>query len=182
MTEDEWVACADPKPMLEFLRGKTSDRKLRLFACIELRRRPLPPDILKIADVAERMAEGEPIAEIGLFADYYHCDPSAWKAAEESLYGFALGHMKRQPWHVAYLRCVFGNPFRPVTLDPAWLTSDVLLLARGIYADRAFDRMPILADALQDAGCDNDDMLTHCRGPGPHARGCWVVDLLTGRE
>jgi hypothetical protein len=51
-------------------------------------------------------------------------------------------------------------------------------LAAGIYADRAFDRLPILADALQDASCDNDDILAHCRGPGPHARGCWVVDLL----
>jgi hypothetical protein len=79
------------------------------------------------------------------------------------------------------LRDIFGNPFRPVTVDPAWLTSDVLLLARGMYEDRAFDRMPILADALQDAGCDSDDVLNHCRGPGPHVRGCWVVDLVLGK-
>jgi hypothetical protein len=87
------------------------------------------------------------------------------------------------------LRCVFGNPyrglnvgFRPVKLDPRWLTSTVAQLATGVYADRAFDRLPILADALQDAGCDDDHVLTHLRGPGPHARGCWVVDLVLGKS
>ena len=79
------------------------------------------------------------------------------------------------------VRCIFGNPFQPVAVDPNWLTSTVVALARGIYADRAFDRLSILADALQDAGCDNDDILTHCRGEGPHARGCWVVDLVLGK-
>jgi hypothetical protein len=78
------------------------------------------------------------------------------------------------------IREVFGNPFRRVDVSP-WLTSDVLALARGIYDDRAFDRMPILADALQDAGCDNVNVLDHCREPGEHVRGCWVVDLLLGK-
>jgi len=78
-------------------------------------------------------------------------------------------------------RCIFGNPFRPVALDPAWRTEAVVGLATGIYADRAFDRLPVLADALEDAGCANADVLGHCRGPGPHARGCWVVDLLLGK-
>jgi hypothetical protein len=67
-------------------------------------------------------------------------------------------------------------------LDPAWRTSTVVALAEGVYADRAFDRLPILADALEDAGCGHADILAHCRGDGPHARGCWVVDLLLGRE
>jgi hypothetical protein len=80
------------------------------------------------------------------------------------------------------LRDIFGNPFRPVTADPSWLTSTVVALARGIYDDRAFDRLPILADALQDAGCDHADILAHCRSDDPHARGCWVVDLLLGKE
>jgi hypothetical protein len=78
------------------------------------------------------------------------------------------------------LREVFGNPFSPVTLNPSWLAPTVLTLANGIYEEKAFDRMPILADALQDAGCDNEDILNHCRQPGEHVRGCWVVDLLTG--
>jgi hypothetical protein len=84
--------------------------------------------------------------------------------------------------HVDYLRDIFGNPFRPVTIDPRWLTFSVLDLSRAIYDERAFERLPILADALMDAGCDNDDILNHCRGDGPHVRGCWVVDLLLGKE
>ena len=80
------------------------------------------------------------------------------------------------------IRDIFGNPFRPVTLDPRWLTSTVLDLARIIYDERVYERMPILADALMDAGCDSETLINHCRGPGPHVRGCWVVDLLTGRE
>ena len=86
------------------------------------------------------------------------------------------------PEFTPLVRDIFANPFRPVSADPAWLTSTVVQLAAGIYTDRAFDRLPILADALQDAGCDNADLLDHCRGPGPHARGCWVVDLILGTE
>lgn len=81
----------------------------------------------------------------------------------------------------ALVRCLAGNPFRPVTLDSSWRTSTVVALAQGIYDDRAFDRLPILADALQDAGCDSDDILNHCRDTSPHARGCWVVDLVLGK-
>jgi hypothetical protein len=80
------------------------------------------------------------------------------------------------------LRDILGNPFRPVAANPSWLTSTVLALAEGICADRAFDRLPILADALQDAGCENADILNHCRGGGVHVRGCWVVDLVLGKE
>ncbi|MBA4066320.1 MAG: hypothetical protein C0501_21920 [Isosphaera sp.] len=85
-------------------------------------------------------------------------------------------------WVVARLRDLVGNPFRSVTADPAWLTSTVVALATGIYGERAFDRLPILADALQDAGCEDAAVLDHCRGPGPHARGCWVVDMLLGKS
>jgi hypothetical protein len=79
------------------------------------------------------------------------------------------------------LRCLLGGPGCPVAADPAWRTSAVLSLARGIYEERAFDRLPILADALQDAGCEVVAILDHCRSPSPHARGCWVVDLLRGK-
>ena len=88
-------------------------------------------------------------------------------------------HYTAHPSH--YLRCLFGNPFRPVTLDPGWRTSAVVALAEGVYADRAWDRLPVLADALEDAGRTNADVIGHLRGPGPHARGCWVVDLLLGK-
>jgi hypothetical protein len=63
-------------------------------------------------------------------------------------------------------------------MNPAWLTSTVVILAQGISADRAFDRLPILADALEEAWCDNTGILDHCRSGGPHVRGCWVVDLI----
>ncbi|WP_439623223.1 hypothetical protein [Gemmata sp.] len=78
-------------------------------------------------------------------------------------------------------RDIFGNPFRPVAFDPAWRTSTAVAIAQGVYESRDFGAMPILADALQDAGCDSGDILTHCRGPGPHVRGCWVVDLVLGK-
>ncbi len=77
---------------------------------------------------------------------------------------------------------VFGNPFRRLTFPQEWLTSTVVALASQMYKSRDFSPMPILADALQDVGCDNDDILTHCRGSGPHVRGCWVVDLVLGKE
>ena len=83
---------------------------------------------------------------------------------------------------LALLHCVFGNPFRSQSADPQWLTATVRQLAAGIYDEKAFDRMPILADALQDAGCEEELLLSHCRGPGPHVRGCWVVDLMLGKQ
>ncbi len=83
---------------------------------------------------------------------------------------------------VLLIRDIFGNPFRPVAFDPVWNTSTVVALAQGMYAERDFSAMPILADALQDAGCDNDDVLNHCRGPGPHVRGCWVVDAILSKS
>ena len=82
----------------------------------------------------------------------------------------------------ALLRETFGNPFRRIKPNRGWLTPGVLALARGIYDERAFDRMPILADALRDAGCSEEQILGHCRGPGPHVRGCWVVDLVLGMK
>jgi hypothetical protein len=84
---------------------------------------------------------------------------------------------------LALMRDVFGNPFRPVTFDPAWRTAAAVSLARQMYESRDFGNMPILADALEDAGCDSADILTHCRDPKQvHVRGCWVVDLVLGKE
>ena len=83
------------------------------------------------------------------------------------------------------IRCIFGNPFRPVTVNPGWLNwndGTIPRIAQAIYEERAFDRMPILADALEDADCDNADILAHCRSEEPHNRGCWLVDLLLGKE
>jgi hypothetical protein len=76
----------------------------------------------------------------------------------------------------------FSDPLRYVSRRPCWLTPTVVALAQGIDKDGAFDRLPILADALQDTGCTNEDVLSHCRdGSATHVRGCWVVDLLLGK-
>lgn len=83
----------------------------------------------------------------------------------------------------ALLRDIVGNPFRPVAFDPGWRTSTVVALAEQMYGSRDFAPMPILADALQDTGCENEDILAHCCDPAaPHVRGCWVVDLVLGKS
>jgi hypothetical protein len=82
------------------------------------------------------------------------------------------------------LRDVFGNPFRPVAVAPAclsWNEGTVPKLAQAIYDERAFERLPVLADALEEAGCTDPDLLGHCRRPAEHVRGCWAVDLLLGK-
>jgi hypothetical protein len=76
---------------------------------------------------------------------------------------------------------LFGNPFRPVILNPAWLTPAVLALARGIAEEGNFEDLPFLADALEEAGCSDPDLLAHCRQGGEHLPGCWAVDLLHGK-
>jgi hypothetical protein len=82
------------------------------------------------------------------------------------------------------LRDIVGPPIRPA-VQGAWLSSNggaVRGLAEATYEERAFDLLPILADALEDAGCSDEALLGHLRGPGPHVRGCWVVDLILGKE
>ncbi len=80
------------------------------------------------------------------------------------------------------LRCIFGNPFAPVAADTAWRNGTIQELAQAIYDTRDFSGMPILADALEDAGCTDAVLLAHCREPGEHVRGCWMLDLLLGKE
>jgi hypothetical protein len=86
---------------------------------------------------------------------------------------------------VAVIRDIFGNPFREVPVQPSWLRwndGTVPRIAQGIYEDYRFTDLPVLHDALLDAGCDDEDVLAHCRESGPHVRGCWVIDLLLGKE
>lgn len=80
------------------------------------------------------------------------------------------------------IREAVGNPFRSVPFDARWRPADAVAIARRMYDARDFSAMPILSDALMDAGCDNEDILAHCRSDGPHCRGCWVVDLVLGKE
>ena len=93
-------------------------------------------------------------------------------------------HARRatQRQHVRLLRDIFGNPFRPAPFSSHWRTDTVVAIAREMYASRDFSAVPILADALQDAGCEDAGILDHCRAPGGvHVRGCWVVDLVLGK-
>lgn len=101
-----------------------------------------------------------------------------------------FGPVARASWNLLnansaeLARCIFGNPFRPATLEPDWLTWNggaVAKLAQTIYDDGAFHQLPALADALEEAGCTNSPILEHCRQPGAHPRGCWVVDLILGK-
>jgi hypothetical protein len=80
------------------------------------------------------------------------------------------------------LREIAGNPLRPITLNPTWGTPTVTGLALAIDEEQRFEDLPVLADALEEAGCTDTEILTHLRGPGPHVRGCWVIDLLLGKQ
>jgi len=243
MTEQEWLECTDPTPMLEFLRGKASERKLRLFACACCRSiwHHFHDEWRRFVEIAELFADGkvdcsmlarqrelayetmcESVSSSGTMPWLVTLDYSvpldipglrqpatildvavqtvraAAEATREEYFVFhpfpagadfnsfrpqieAEAEKVRKDL-TSSLRCIFGNPFRPVTLDPRWLTSTVIDLPSTIYDERTFDRMPILADALMDAGCDSEEIINHCRSEAPHSLGCWVVDLLLGKK
>jgi hypothetical protein len=104
-------------------------------------------------------------------------------ATEPEKYADGTDQWQACPEQATLARDIFGNPFRPVSFDPTWRTSTALAIAKGMYESRDFGAIPILADALQEAGCANDDVLNHCRAAnGVHVRGCWVVDLVLGKS
>jgi hypothetical protein len=119
----------------------------------------------------------------GLAVAYASCKtPPARTSFPPDRENWLQEEMHRQ---VQLLREIVGDPFHPATVDPAWLAwngGGVARLVQSIYEERTFDHLPVLSDALEDAGCDNADLLAHCRQPGEHVRGCWVVDLLLGKE
>ena len=193
MTEVEWLACVDPRAMVTALREypRASPRVWRLFLAAywgwQVQNLDSQRDKRKLRKRAGLIAGWAESGKkpVGVTRDeqskviFFHRSPSTGAVTTAR---YAVSNQSRVDTQIAYLRDIFGNPFRPVALNPAWLTSDVLALARGIYDERAFERMPILADALQDAGCDNADILTHCRDAKQvHVRGCWVLDLLLGK-
>jgi hypothetical protein len=209
MTEAEWLACANPVPMLEFLRGKADQRRLRLYGVACCRRlEPFPQDASKAAvvvaeGVADKRVAGPEWGAARRTARFTLGElclrRSAWRVAEEvtaRCFGVQWDitnpvDLYSQPAVVAertalaqLLRDIF-NPFRRGPVNPAWLRWNdgaVPRLAQAIYEGRAFDRLPILADALEDAGCTDADLLSHLRGPGPHVRGCWALDLILGKK
>jgi hypothetical protein len=126
-----------------------------------------------------------------------HDQPKRGVWANAQLTAFAFGYANDEPpaclpgseelrdehlrLQAAVFRDIVSNPSEPVAFAPRWRTEDTVGLALGIYEDRAFSRLPLLADALMDAGCDDDRIIGHCRSIGPHTRGCWVVDLVLAR-
>jgi hypothetical protein len=108
----------------------------------------------------------------------------AWATEKQSNFvgHVVFGRPEEVLVQVGLLRDIFGNPFRPVAFAPEWRSDTALTLARQMYEASNFSALPILADALQDAGRDNEDVLNHCRGAGVHVRGCCVMDLVLGRE
>ncbi|MHC5537139.1 hypothetical protein ACYOEI_02755 [Singulisphaera rosea] len=143
-------------------------------------RRLVEMGALTTAQLSEDKPEVDPAVRNRLLA----AASLAEEAASRSPFDYDWWHcyIPRVPWPGTWMmRCVFGDPFLPyVFFSPTWLTPEVVDLARMIYDDRAFDRMPLLGKALDEAGCLNRDMIEHCRSTHPHVRGCWVVDLALG--
>jgi hypothetical protein len=137
--------------------------------------------------VARRMApwKSYKAAQAASYASAQRNTIQAYASAAEATFQ-RLGQINDEYRSQADLvRDIFGNPFRSMHVEPEWLTwnyATVPAIARHVYDDRAFHALPILADALEDAGCKNADLVDHCRGPGPHVRGCWAVDLLLGKS
>jgi hypothetical protein len=252
MNEQEWVECADPQTVLEFLRGKASERKLRLFACACCRR--FQTGVAAgghtgaAVEAAERFADGacseselrvaragaiQEVIQLREWVPFESADKDLLAISEAAVEATRVGWVrkKRAAWHAAcgaaamtqqaaweapwdapeskpdwglpwalhqeiaragerlvqvgLVRCIFGNPFRPVSIPPAvlaWNDGTIPRLAQAIYDERSFDPLPILADALEEAGCTNQDILAHCRQSRVHCRGCWVVDSILGKS
>jgi len=212
MTEEKWLGAIEPYNLItsEFLhKNWTHPRAPRLLACAVCRLiwvQFRDSRSRKAIEVAEEYADGKVTLkaltaahktarsayEEARKADRWHSAiaaetgrPKNVMSALESVVMTVSGTDQNafDPIVMPMIHDVFHRRlFRPITLSPSWLTSTVLALATGIYDEKAFDRMPILADALQDAGCENEDILNHCRQPGEHVRGCSVVDLVLGKE
>jgi hypothetical protein len=229
MREQDWLTSADPEAMLDYVRGQTTDRKLRLFACACCRDVwHLLPDARSRAavEVSERYADGlagpkeqarargaavsptgavawaaywavsNKLATCVVNVSHITVEARARAAEAQARAGGADQAADRiAAWegasHAALreqaclLRDIRGNPFRCVAADPAWLAwrgGLVVAMARQLYEARDFGDLAILADALEDAGCTDAELLGHCRSGGRHVRGCWALDLLLGKE
>ena len=206
MTEEEWLRSDDLKAMFHLL-GRSRLRKRLLFASACCRRisQLLTERGLRVIDCCERTADGTvaPLTALdlpqtpanGLHEYGTSLDANTSVSCLARWQDDSLDHLSAAQWAAAasadapaewqaqalLVRCVFGNPFRPVTFSPSWRTDTAVALARQMYESREFGAMPILADALQDAGCDSEDLLNHCRDANAtHVRGCWVADLALG--
>jgi hypothetical protein len=202
MTESEWLGGTNLAGMLEHLAGTVSERKLRLFASACCR--AVVRGHQDVFEVAAAYADGKATAHqlaAARFAGRFQPGHPAWAVAWSPdlpalhavgrVLSWAAGQRANASgwWDFVavqadILREVIGNPFRPVRLDPAWLAGSdgaAVKLAEVIYAERRFAEMPILADALEEAGCTDLVVLEHLRQQEEHVRGCWVVDHVLGK-
>lgn len=220
MKESDWLACDDPAVMLRHLTHEAreapdavgdhpravqpSDRKLRLWVCACVRSGgPLAGKDAVDVPAIERLADADASED-----QYREIDGLLMGTGADWARRWAARKVTGGDPRAALLRDVFGNPFRPWPrvvrsgnvlwgLNPVTplvpLTPTVLRLARGAYDGRDFAALPILADALEEAGCKDGPLLWHLRGQyetapegwyptGPHTRGCWALDLILGRE
>ena len=202
MTEADWLVCENSRDMIQFLRGFTPwqglaahNRKYRLFACASVRGMlDLDEDEASrsAVAVAERLADGQVTPEELAEARSAGTKGAARKTLVRSAKMAAndvCTSGRPELNHTSILRCIVGNPFRPISIDPAVLTATVTSLARAAYDDRIMpsgelegDRLAVLSDAVEEAGCDDFAILEHLRSPGPHYRGCHVLDLLLGNK
>jgi hypothetical protein len=180
--------------MLEWVRRLASDRKFRLFACAYWRWHDNA--VQREPGMAGALEFAESWAETGVRPHGYPRGFRGWHpllakngfaAASWTVRGSSVGGREwigpgEQEQHLALLREVIGNPFHPIEVAPAWLSQPSVGLAWSAYEARAFEVLPILADALEEAGCDEASLLAHCRSSGKHVRGCWAVDLCLDKR
>jgi hypothetical protein len=177
--------------MLSFVGNRLSIRKEMLFvvACCRKIWNPIEAEVQAALNTLERYADGEASKEEAERAAAGTDAALGWLVrrppglASDYAQDWAVGAGEREST-VALIRDLF-NPFQPLTLYPTWLTwndGTVPKIAQGVYDEGALDRMPVLADALEEAGCADQSLLSHCRQPGPHVRGCWLVDCLLGKR
>jgi hypothetical protein len=194
--EHTWLSCTVPRHLLRYMKDRTTDRKLRLWACAATAHRyAQAEDVLAVVALVERWADGDYPSELKWHARDSICSESAWEAAYEG----TLRTLEKLPssekkvryteFQLALVHEIFGNPFRPVIFDPRWMSPTVHSLARAAYDERLWPsshldgaRLAVLADAVEEAGCCDPAILSHLRRSGPHVRGCWVLDLIRSKD
>jgi uncharacterized protein (TIGR02996 family) len=203
MSAESWQSSADPAALLDAVAARASERKLRLLACACARLvwDGLDERARLAVETAEAFAEGtgtpQALARAGAAFGHPDFDAGPLRAAARACVARDGEAAARRALDVAWeagrhgtaccdlLRELFEGPGAPVALDRAWLAANdgaAARLARAAYEERAFDRLGILADALEDAGCADQRLLEHLRSPGPHALGCWALDRVLERD
>jgi len=176
-----WAACAAENTCDRFDAARPGSLEAGFQGCLAVRTAQVAAWARTVADELANAGAGEAETETALFFSFLRGLKHTVQRIEEAVRDRAT--TCETVYQAGLVREVFGNPFRPVRFDPAWRHANggvVSRVAGAIYHDRGWDDLPILADALEDAGCDEPALLEHLHGPGPHVRGCWALDLVLG--